>query len=618
MTTCDSSLVCDFDENLLLAQLNELVTDDVNTTDATTFFKNVQQLLISFYDRNAGSEYVFELDFARALSAATDVGHLKVLKWLKKHEIDVIVKNVDDYTILHQAAEKGMLDIVEWLLAANDIDVNVKDCNDVTPLMLAVEAGRYELMRWLVEHGANVNSQTNKGKTCLWFAVCRGRVEALDWLVQRGANIYAERSDDATPLHMAATNGYLDAVQWLTHNGIDVNSKCGNGETALHLAANEGHSAVVHWLVENNADIDCANANGKTPLAIAAERGHVKLVEWLANCGANVNSVDRYGSTTFFTAVRRGQLAVTQWFVERGIVDINDTETRNMTSLHIAAFHGYSEMVKWLTANGASVHAVSKRLETPLCFAAQKGHLDVIQWLVKQGADVNCTDIDGNTPLLLIARYYHFSDSATFDWLIGNGADVCAVAVRRDALCWAVSFKFGNRMRRERMIARLILAGASLESHHETGRPKLSPLQCAVDASFIRLLLVADAEPTKEDLKLEYNKYVKDKCELLTPMLLKMPSLIEEIEDTELRELCSQTKVIEKVEQQMKETEQEWQRLVWQFCHERVTELAMVFVDLPAWIVAEIGFAEQKYLKQVPLYWVIDRIKKVKGVKKQK
>ena len=143
-------------------------------------------------------------------------------------------------------------------------------------------------------------------------------------------------------------------------------------------------------------------------------------------------------------------------------------------------------------------------------------------------------------------------------------------------------------------------------------------MQCAVDPSYIRLLIVAGAEPTEDDMVMDNDQAVEAHCELFMPMLLKKPSLIEVIEDAELRELCSQTEAIERVEQRMKESEQDWQRLVWQFCHERVTELAMVFVDQTTIIVAEICFAEQKYLKQVPLYWVIDRIKKVKGVKKQK
>ena len=67
MTTSDSSLVCDFDENLLLAQLNELITDDINTVDETNFFKNVEQLLISFYDLESTKNRFFDSDFARAL-----------------------------------------------------------------------------------------------------------------------------------------------------------------------------------------------------------------------------------------------------------------------------------------------------------------------------------------------------------------------------------------------------------------------------------------------------------------------------------------------------------------------------------------------------------------------
>ena len=115
MTTSDSSLVCDFDENLLLAQLNELITDDIDTVDETNFFKNVEQLLISFYDLNSTEDKDFDSDFARALFRAVDVGHLNVLIWLKEHGFDLMVKTMGYYTILHQAAKNGHREIVEWL-----------------------------------------------------------------------------------------------------------------------------------------------------------------------------------------------------------------------------------------------------------------------------------------------------------------------------------------------------------------------------------------------------------------------------------------------------------------------------------------------------------------------
>ena len=90
---------------------------------------------------------------------------------------------------------------------------------------------------------------------------------------------------------------------------------------------------------------------------------------------------------------------------------------------------------------------------------------------------------------------------------------------------------------------------------------------------------------------------------------------MEEIEDPELRVMCSDRKVIEKFEQQMKESEKEWQHIVWEFCRERVTELAMIFVDQTTFVIAEICFVEQKYLRQVPLHWVIGRIENVKKVR---
>ena len=167
------------------------------------------------------------------------------------------------------------------------------------------------------------------------------------------------------------------------------------------------------------------------------------------------------------------------------------------------------------------------------------------------------------------------------------------------------------------MIARLILAGASLQSQQLQVKdsPKLSPLRCAVDASVIRFLLVAGVEPTENDLRVIRHIDSDAKCEAIISLLLKKPSLIEKIRETELRELCTDAKMIERVGQQMKESEQEWQRSVWQFYHERVTELAMVFVDQTTFVIAEICFAEQNYLRQVTLHWVIDRIENVKIVK---
>ena len=87
MTTSASSLVCGFDEDSLLAQLDDLITDDVDTMNMENHSKNVEQLLNSFYDLNTIEDSDFDSDFAKALFQAVDVGHLKVLKWLKEQDL---------------------------------------------------------------------------------------------------------------------------------------------------------------------------------------------------------------------------------------------------------------------------------------------------------------------------------------------------------------------------------------------------------------------------------------------------------------------------------------------------------------------------------------------------
>ena len=142
MTTCDLSSVCVFDEDSLLAQLNELLNDQINLTNPEYRLKRIKRLLILFYDLKSTKNRDFESDLAKSLFEAVDLGHLKLLKWLKKHDFDIIFKDVEGYTILHQAAKNGAVEIVEWLVTADVIDVNVKDRYFVTPLIGAAEANQ--------------------------------------------------------------------------------------------------------------------------------------------------------------------------------------------------------------------------------------------------------------------------------------------------------------------------------------------------------------------------------------------------------------------------------------------------------------------------------------------
>ena len=69
------------------------------------------------------------------------------------------------------------------------------------------------------------------------------------------------------------------------------------------------------------------------------------------------------------------------------------------TALHVAAFAGHSEVVKWLIARDVPAGARDKNGGTPLHAAAFAGRLEVAALLVAAGADVEAADAKGARPL---------------------------------------------------------------------------------------------------------------------------------------------------------------------------------------------------------------------------
>lgn len=59
-----------------------------------------------------------------------------------------------------------------------------------------------------------------------------------------------------------------------------------------------------------------------------------------------------------------------------------------LTPLHIAAFSGNDEIVRYLIAHGALLDALDKKESTPLHVAIRKGHLTTVEILLEAGADV--------------------------------------------------------------------------------------------------------------------------------------------------------------------------------------------------------------------------------------
>lgn len=95
-------------------------------------------------------------------------------------------------------------------------------------------------------------------------------------------------------------------------------------------------------------------------------------------------------------AAAKGDLAAVKRLVAEG-ADINGSDVRGVTALHVAANRGWIELVDYLLDQQAAVNAADREGRTPLMAAAVKGHAAVVALLLQRGADATLRDAAGWT-----------------------------------------------------------------------------------------------------------------------------------------------------------------------------------------------------------------------------
>ncbi len=118
---------------------------------------------------------------------------------------------------------------------------------------------------------------------------------------------------------------------------------------------------------------------------------------------------------------RQGNLPAVRALLQQDPKQVNavTSDRMVMTPLHFAAQFGQVEMVKFLLAQGADVHARDGNRATPLFRAALRGQTACAELLIRAGADVNAEGNENIRPLHLAAMMGH---TDTVKLLLAHGA----------------------------------------------------------------------------------------------------------------------------------------------------------------------------------------------------
>ena len=344
-----------------------------------------------------------------ALMTAARTGSVGAVRALLDHGADVRAREATEgQTALMWAAAQRHAGVVEALLdrgadvharsrvrpvvtahsarTRSDGGVVVVEEGGFTPLLFAARSGDLASAELLVGAGADPNDTAPAGTSALVVAAHSGHGALAAFLLGAGADPNAVGAG-YTPLHAAILRGNAALVRTLLVHGADPNTRllrgtryarqgklfsldvAWAGATPFFLAAKFGRGDIMRPLAENGADPHAGPGGGVTPLMAAAgmltggfgRAGKDRL-------GREMDSAEMEVALTQDPDLRdvmgSGMEAV-KLAVGLG-ADVNAASDTGDTALHLAAFHGFKSVVRFLVSRGARLDAANHRGETPL------------------------------------------------------------------------------------------------------------------------------------------------------------------------------------------------------------------------------------------------------------
>lgn len=325
----------------------------------------------------------------RNMSTAIAGGHLDIAKYLHENAIESEIKKYREIvynqpTTYCEVAEKGRLDILEWLygIGAN-IPTYVVD--------YAAKGGHLNIIKWFDEKWPK--SSVPFSDNAMDWAASGGHFEILKWLYNRWKICeIITRPCTECALNMASKNCHFECVKFL-HN-----IKAPHSHNAMDEAAKNGHIEIVKFLHENG--YTCT----KRALDWAIDSGHIDTVKFLY-----LNRTEGYTTPEYWIigASRNGHLNCLKWLYENKREKGEWSYSIISDAIRRAATKGYLDVLKWL------YDRLPKESDPSgvLIMTVKKNRLNVLKWLCENNYDsydITLSDVRtqaSNTGYAEIVRY---------------------------------------------------------------------------------------------------------------------------------------------------------------------------------------------------------------------
>jgi ankyrin repeat protein len=295
----------------------------------------IMEKLVDFLDsdcvngKSRGQEFT-----ALHLAVRGDGDNDRLVFTLLRHpQIDVDVKDSDDWTPLHHACHRGLC---KSIVALQNADFCLLNHEGDSPLHLAAANQHTAIFSALFE------SETFKKK-----------------YIRDPSFPEVKDMDGNTLLHLAVDEADNDLIGWCLAFGFRVRSKNNQQMNCMHIAARRGDYSVAVQVLEQarreedevlKSFIDCPNSDRATPLYMAAKFGNVKIMELLLDNGAYKDAKTNMHFTPLLAAIRYTQLGPVRLLLRRGANVMARDRLRHFNAILWAVEIQHPEILKVVVA----------------------------------------------------------------------------------------------------------------------------------------------------------------------------------------------------------------------------------------------------------------------------
>ncbi|KAL7744703.1 hypothetical protein ACLKA6_017198 [Drosophila palustris] len=148
-------------------------------------------------------------------------------------------------------------------------------------------------------------------------------------------------------INAAVVEGDIKKINNLKAYGADLSGVNHDNRTALHLACQMGNLKIVRHLLLNGVSVHIRDRYDRTPLQEAVSTDNHEIIQLLISCGAHLTGSSRAVGEQLCAAAARGSLRRLQSYQLAG-TDLSLSDPSGRTALHVAALHGFEELIHYL------------------------------------------------------------------------------------------------------------------------------------------------------------------------------------------------------------------------------------------------------------------------------